>query len=288
MGQTVFGLTAVRLREIRLGAAAVVVLTYFILLILLVRRGKRRYRHRSYIKQLLRRIKGAFRDSAYGEELRFLSKKGAAYLIGREVTPEEYYLFRLLMAIFCGMLTIAAGGIFLLPFGAIAGFYLPKAILLLSDRTDNEKLLYDVKNVFDTLLMKTQAGVFLTTALADCYKVVQNRRLKQALLQMNMELIARNDIAAAVDRLQDQFGNQHIDSLCMTLRQSMSSGQTVAALKDMSDQLTELQEVIHNKLKSRLDAKIQAIQILLYAAILIMSVYGAFLSLGSFSFAELS
>lgn len=259
----------------------ILVLLLALLGYLSLKQAENRRRKKSLLAQAKDQIGETLNAAGTYEDKRiWLSKRGAWYLFRRDIMPEEYYLLKLLLAILLGGVCFAVKGLWFAIGGGVVGFFLPTGLLLLSDASDNEKLIYDVKIIFDTLKIKTQAGMFLTTAITECYRQVRVRRLKAALLAMNTELVAKNDIASAVEHLQERFHNRYIDSLCVTLRQSLDSGKTVDAISDMQNQLTDMQLVINQKQKRRLDTKIQLIQLLIYGAILLIIVYGVFVMFG--------
>lgn len=125
--------------------------------------------------------------------------------------------------------------------------------------------------------------MFLTAALQECYKNARNRRLKEALREMHNEIITKSNVSDAVEKFNLKFKNKYIDTFCIIIKQSLESGKTVEILKDMSEQLAEMQQTINLKAKNRLDAQIQAIQLLIYVAILVLCIYGLMMSMSEFT-----
>lgn len=109
-------------------------------------------------------------------------------------------------------------------FLALAGFFIPDIYAKVSNNSDNEKILLDIRGIFDTIRIKTEGGMFLTSAIMECYKNTRNRRLKQALFEMNAQIIAKNDIRETVDVFNSKFKNKYIDTLCVILKQSLEAG----------------------------------------------------------------
>ena len=213
----------------------------------------------------------------------FLSQYGANFMMGRYVAPEEYGLMNLMLAAIGGLFGVLNYGFIGMVLGALFGFYLLKILLIISNHADNEKILYDMKGIYDTLKMKTEGGMFLTSSLQECYKIARNRRLKAALYEMQSEMIAKSDIADAVEKFNVKFKNKQIDTFCVIIRQSLESGKTVEILRDMSDQLTETQKAINIKVKGRLETQISAIQMMIYVGLLVLIVYSLLMSVGEFS-----
>jgi len=169
--------------------------------------------------------------------------------------------------------------------GAIVGFFGPDLILNIANESDNDDMLQDVKSIFDTLRTQTKAGVFLTNSLAECYMIVGNPRLKSALLDMTNKIIIKNDIEDAVKDFNKEFTSPYIDTLCVTILQSMESGKSVQILEDLSKQIADMQSAINIKEQEKLDSKIQVLEMMVFLGliisvlfVLVMSLVGQFTS----------
>lgn len=209
----------------------------------------------------------------------YLSQSGADYMFGRTIDPVEFVFSSILFGMFGGIVLSCVGKSI---FFGIAGFFWGcmalYLILEISNRRDNENLLKDIQSMYDTLLIKTQAGLFLVSALSECYRVVSNARLKSALLELSAKIAAEADMDTALDEFNIKFKNQWIDSLCIVIRQSLESGQSVKALTDMSNQMTDVQEAINIRIKEKLNWKVMKVQLLAYAAIIAVCIYGVFIA----------
>ena len=135
-------------------------------------------------------------ERKYEEKRMYLSKMGVNYLMKRIVLPEEYFLFRLSLAIITGIIGVLSlnWGIGILI--GILGFYIPEVVLKKSNEKNNTKMLKDIKIIYDTIQIKTQGGMFLTDAISECYRNVGNRRLKRALYEMSGKMIMSPDLEA--------------------------------------------------------------------------------------------
>ena len=158
--------------------------------------------------------------------------------------------------------------------GAFAGFFVLDLLIDASNNEDNDNMLSDIKTIFDTLRTQAKAGVFLTNSLAECYMIVGNDRLKEALLDMTNKITIQNDIEDAVKDFNKKFDNQYIDTLCITILQSMESGKSVQILDDLSKQIADMQSAINIKEQEKLDAKIQIIELLIFVGLVVSVLYG--------------
>ena len=171
--------------------------------------------------------------------------------------------------------------------GAVLGFFCFDIILNVANESDNDDMMVDIKAIFDTLRTQTKAGVFLTNSLTECYMIVANERLKSALLDMTNKIIIKNDIEDAIHDFNEEFDNPYIDTLCVTILQSMESGKSVQILEDLSKQIADMQSAINIKEQERLDAKIQILEMLVFVGligsvlfVLVMSMMGQFATWG--------
>ena len=103
--------------------------------------------------------------------------------------------------------------------------------------------------------------------------MVENKRLKDALLTLSSELSTTNNIKNAVDTFQMKFKNRYIDQLCVTIRQSYESGSTINSITDISNNLINMQKTIEIAEKGKLETDILISQVLLLCEILMVILY---------------
>lgn len=227
------------------------------------------------IKHILDSVEEQIQGSGrYEAKKLYLSQIGVNYMMGREVNPEEFFLVKAVTGIFLAAVCGFRFGLIGIVFGGVIGYCGYEILLNRINNAANEKMLPDIKGVFDTLKIKTEGGMFLTSAIAECYKNTRTPRLKQALFEMSGQLIAKNDINDTIDDFGSKFKNKQIDTLCIILKQSMESGRTVEILKDISDQLADMQQAINLRIKNKMESKALTIQLLMYVIILVMCAYG--------------
>lgn len=144
---------------------------------------------------------------------------------------------------------------------AIIGFFAFDFIIKVANDSDNDDMMDDIKSIFDTLKIQTKAGVFLSYSLSECYLIVKNARLKAAMLEMTNKIVIKNDIETAVTEFNKNFENSYIDTLCITIKQSMESGKSVQILEDLSKQIADMQHAINVREREKMDSRIQALEL---------------------------
>lgn len=210
----------------------------------------------------------------------YLSQMGANYMFGSEIEPSMFLGAKILFALLFGLVGIFAIELnntyikaIIVVLLAYVGFKLLNGILKISNDSDNDDMLRDIKALYDTLKIQTNAGVFITQIIQESYLFVGNKRLKVALKEMNRTIIVRNDIEYALEEFGMKFKNQYIDMLVMTIEQSLQTGQARQMLADISAQMTDVEHAINIKEKAKLENKILLIQLALYGGILMATVY---------------
>lgn len=189
----------------------------------------------------------------YEQTAAFLTAQGAAWHIGRNITPTKYLIYRCCMAL--GLLVV--GMRYLNPLVAVLlmlpGFWLPKLYVLRANHNDNIKMLDQLQNLYSMLQQQIMAGVYVTDALAEAYQGIDRGRLHSALEELSGEVLLKKSFTDAMEHFNAKFENSMIDALCVTLIQAQESGRSAELLKDMADQLKDLQMEGLLRKKARLD-----------------------------------
>lgn len=212
----------------------------------------------------------------------YLSKIGANYMMKRVVDPAEYILARFFMTVFIALIGLSMYGVIGLFLGGLLGYYFLPVLLKLSNDKDNEMMIADIQSIYETLKIRTESGVFFTTSVQQCYKVVENSRLKEALANLGSELATTNDVKRSVDTFQLKFKNRYVDQLCVTIRQGYESGSTINCITDILNNLNGMQKALETTQKNKLDTEIMITQLLILLAILTTILYVAFCSMTNF------
>ncbi len=202
----------------------------------------------------------------------FLKRNGAGFHYGAWVDPVRYTLMRLGL----GAMGVAAGSVLGTGWGLLTGvilYLLPHILLRYLNVKDNERLLPELKLVYNTLSAQIRAGVYMSDALAECYGCVKERRLRQGLLELSGDIVMKSRMAEALEEFQKKFDNSYIDALCITLLQAMDSGQAIELLSDMAEQIKDMEAVLLERKKAALDRKFTFYQLGILAAVLMIVLY---------------
>lgn len=211
---------------------------------------------------------------------KFIKYTGLGYMFGKQFDPIMFMGVNILLTLLGFYIGWKLNPLYSLPL-AVAGFFLLTGVGILNNSSDNNALLEDVKQVYDTLRIQTKAGVFLTSALSECYLVVRNKRLKKALIELANDLLVKNDLEAAADEFQGKFKNQYIDQMAVIIKQSQESGRAAQMFDDISGQIDDIQAAINLKEKEKIRTQITICQTFVYIQILAVVIFQVLGTLGN-------
>ncbi len=202
----------------------------------------------------------------------WLIRNGTAYHYWKKIEPGSLCLLTALL----GASGAFVGGMLrqdlALPLALLLGA-LPLLMIPVLNRSDNERMLPELKLIYHALAMQIRSGVYVTDALAECYASVEEPRLRDALLDLAGDIVMKSDLIRALDRLQRRFDNRYIDALCVTICQAMESGQAVELLGDLGEQVKDMERTVLEKRKNKLDRSVTFYQLGILSAVLGVAIY---------------
>ena len=229
----------------------------------------------NFIKEMK---KTTIKSLNYDEIQDYINSSGLAYMTDYKITPLIYMLLRILLALFMMIIGLQVNlviGLAMIP----VGYFGVDFIINASDKADNEKMLNDIEDIYDTLRIQTKAGVYITSVLTDCYLVVKNKRLKSAFLKLTSDIAAKNDIDEALDKFKGKFRNEYINTLVIIIKQSMKTGQAAKMFEDIREQIADIDAAMLVSEKNHINSKIIAVQLIIYSSIIVISVFVTFITL---------
>lgn len=211
-------------------------------------------------------------NSWYQRREKWIARNGGIFHYGRHINPLRMLAVQLVLAAI-GMGALAGTSWVLGVVGGVLIYFLPMGLLLYLNHQDNQKLLPELKMVYHAMEIQIKAGVYVTDALAECYGNVREKRLRTALLELAGDIVMRADIYDAINGFQGKFDNPYVDSLCIIVLQALESGQAVELLGDLGEQIKDMEEVVLNRKKAKLDRSITFYQLIILAVVLGIVLY---------------
>lgn len=209
-------------------------------------------------KEALKRIKklqnsSVVRNLVADKQIQ-LRKMGAGILLKDQMTVSQWYLYKLLMAglFFCICLFItdgvfhakAAAPISIV--AAVIGWFFLDFVLRSLNKSSNEDMMDDIMEMSRSVLYGKRGGQYIADALKDSVMVVENKRLKTALIQLRNDLDSGKSLDDCLQELEMSFSNGEISSFCTVIKSLQSTGQVDEALRTLENNI-EREQVSVNK-----------------------------------------
>ncbi|MGN0513359.1 MAG: hypothetical protein ACI4GD_03700 [Lachnospiraceae bacterium] len=155
----------------------------------------------------------------------------------------------------------------------VSGFFLPFLIIFISNRADNDNMLTDIKNIFESLKIQMHAGIYILDALENCLKHIENKRLKQGIERLLRDIFMSKNTFDALNDFNSRFSNIHIDMLVIILKQAFETGFSVNNLDSAFEQVLDVEKAICVKEENSVERNVQLIQVFFMAGLIAISVY---------------
>lgn len=209
-----------------------------------------------------------------------LSKYGVMYILkDYNLEASTWIMIKGLVALVSGFIGLLIGvsltsKVFLVISMMVIGFFIPDIFIRLSNEEDNKSMNIDILTIFTILKIHARAGVYITDSLIECQRSVTNKRLKQALNEMNNNILSsRVTIEEAVSQFNARFRNDQIDNLSIILIQATESGQSINLLDDLSVQIRNGNKIRTEAKKAALKRRLSFQQVLFFAMVTGMILY---------------
>lgn len=156
----------------------------------------------------------------------------------------------------------------------VAGFFLPDLLMKEMNKSDNEKMLDDIICIYSTLKIYTTSSQHMTDALIKCQRLVENGRLKEALLELNNNILSgKITTEDSIDLFNSRFCNNNIDNLCIIIKQALRTGHSAEILSDISKQIEGSISIRTLKRKEMAKRKMTMIQVIFFVSIGAIALY---------------
>lgn len=210
-----------------------------------------------------------------------LKKMGAGVLLKDQMTVSQWYMFKTLMATAFGMIVFfIVSGIMDSPVGkpltviaAVAGWFFLDLLLRLQNKSSNDEMMPDIMEMSRSVLYGKRGGQYIADALKDSVIVVENKRLKTALMKLRNELDSGRSLDSCLDELEMSFSNGEISSFCTVIKSLQSTGQVDEALRTLENNIEREQVSVNKKRCIMLEHKTMMYVIFIAMDILAMILY---------------
>lgn len=208
-----------------------------------------------------------------------LYAQGIKYRMGARFSPFDYTVLRLMVGVGVGLV-----GLLYKPWcfilGFLLGFFLVPLYFKQENDNDNDEMLQDIGQMNSIVALQVKSGIHISKVIYECCRMIDNPRLKQALLELSIDLENFATVKQAAAQFSKKFSNQHIDSFAKTLEQMESTGSSVEFFEDIVSSVASINEAIAIKEEKKAQRTADFFQIMLFIGPLVLVFY---VLIGSFS-----
>ena len=161
----------------------------------------------------------------------------------------------------------------ILLFSFVLGWFFLDVLLKAKNKASNDEMMPDIMEMSRSVLYGKRGGQYIADALKDAVIVVENKRLKSALLKLRTDLDAGKSLEECLSDLERSFSNAEISSFCTVIKSLQVTGQVDEALKTLEQNIEREQISVNKRRCLRLEQKTMLYVILIAMDILAMILY---------------
>lgn len=182
-----------------------------------------------------------------------LKKSGADIFLSDGITVSQWYLYKAIIAAVCALIALmiaklagsGVSGMIAAAVGIIGWFFLD-LYLRFSNKSSNDEMMADICEMSRSVLYGKRGGQYIADALKDAVLVVENKRLKTALIKLRNDLDSNMSMDEALEEFERNFSNGEISAFCTVIKSLQSTGQVDEALNTLENNI-EREQVGVNK-----------------------------------------
>lgn len=173
-----------------------------------------------------------------------LSKIGIAYRVGNyDLNPSWYIMAR------CAVGCIAMFFVYavmkritpIMLIGFAVGFFGLDFYYKKENEADNKAMIMDLYNTYANLKIQLNSGIYMTDSLAYSYNVAQNKRYKEALGELILNMADKTiPMEKAITIFKNRFDSVEIDKLCAMLHNYSQYGTNDSYAADIMSELNSI------------------------------------------------
>jgi len=184
-----------------------------------------------------------------------LRKMGAGVLLKDQMTVSQWYLYKALMAALFGIIVaFITGGVIktdvakpLTIVVAMIGWFFLDVFLRASNKSSNDEMMPDLMEMSRSVLYAKKGGQYIADALKDAVIVVENKRLKTALMQLRNDMDSGQSLDECLQKLEMSFSNGEISSFCTVIKSLQTTGQVNEALRTLENNIEREQTGVYKR-----------------------------------------
>ena len=184
-----------------------------------------------------------------------LKKLGADVFLKDQISVFEWYIYKVICGVGFSMLAIFFSNIFSSGKGGgfggiiafIAGFFFLDLYLYMRNKSSNEEMMVDIMEMSRSVLYGKRGGQYISDALKDSVIVVENKRLKLALIRLRNSLDSGMSIEECLQELELSFSSGEISAFCTVVKSLQSTGQVDESLRILENNIEREQNSVNKR-----------------------------------------
>ena len=179
------------------------------------------------------------------------------YLGDYNASPLSWTLRKVLAGLLAGgVIYIVTNNILLMIIGFVAGYFGLVFLFSHLNKKDNDAMLMDIYNTYSTIQIQLESGLYISDAIAYSYKMSYNKRYKEALYELVLNISDKTmTMAEAVEIFRNRFSNPEINKMCGMLTSFALYGVTDEYTQDIMNQITAIIESATLKAEADIESK---------------------------------
>ena len=237
---------------------------------------------KTYAKDGLERIKKgkAFTSFVLGKQLK-LKKMGADIFVRNGILVSQWYLYKALFSLVSGLIAfILSVKVFHSPIGgyitagvAILFWFFLDIYLSARNKSSNEEMMPDICEMSRSVLYGKRGGQYIIDAIRDSVMVVENKRLKMAMISLRGNLDAGRSLEESLSEFELNFTTPEIASFCTVIKSLQTTGHVDEALKTLENNIERSQAGVNKRKCIVLENKTMVYVLFIAFDLLIMILY---------------
>lgn len=207
-------------------------------------------------RKQIKKVKEAkgFREFMHKKQIA-LKKHGADVFLSDGITVGQWYLYKTMIgAVFAFIALLITKGfmnsnlspVITVLAGAVGWLFLDM-YLRIANKSSNDEMMADICEMSRSVLYGKRGGQYIADALKDAVVVVENKRLKTALIKMRNDLEGGKAINNCLDDLELSFSNGEISAFCTVIKSLQTTGQVDESLKTLENNIEREQAGVNKR-----------------------------------------
>ncbi|MBR3772457.1 MAG: type II secretion system F family protein [Clostridium sp.] len=184
-----------------------------------------------------------------------LKKLGADVFLKDQISVFEWYIYKIVCGVgfsmlalfFSNILSDGKSGSVVTIVGFVVGFLFLDLYLYMRNKSSNEEMMVDIMEMSRSVLYGKRGGQYISDALKDSVIVVENKRLKLALIRLRNSLDSGMSIEECLQELELSFSSGEISAFCTVVKSLQSTGQVDESLKVLENNIEREQNSVNKR-----------------------------------------